>query len=403
MRPNLWKSLLLICAPMLVFADVALCQLPPDPPGLPSEPPVREVEAFWVPIQWIYPSPQATGGWAASGVDQVLPNPLPANGVARLLIARPRHRPISSTNLPPERSEFGGRVWKNGHSRMRINPAPYRGWFLNYDRVDCAKGWASSASDFIPPTVRVRYEGEEHFTMVGPGSGGEHVYIAEYLDLAFRGGAFIGARWEVDYGTGCVPAYGGAHACTNPACARFGVCAEPWVYPNDPCTTCGVPGRDATALDFFRATYSTWNMLPGAGPNPWEQTTPRPSAMNATATVAQANSTGGTPYLSAQLIQLEAVSTDGPYQTPTRLVQAYDDGVYFVFVDRVKLRRSSMFDNGVRAELRMRMWRLWTFDSAGVFSFLGDWFSTRAECDLDGDQCVAAGDIFTFLTAWFAR
>lgn len=395
---------LLIHAYLLLLTGAVspgICQM------LPTEPPVREVDALYVPVQWIWPHAPAYRGWAATLDHTQLTSPLPPNGTARLILTRPRHRPISIDNFAggePHKTEWNGRIWRNGQSRHSNNQPPYLGWLDNVDRQDCTKGWASSATGWTPPVIRIRYEGEEHFTNVGFLPGQEHPYIAESLDLAFRGGVFVGARWQVDHGSGCAPAYGGATFCRNPACARYMICAEPWVYPNHPCGTCGELGDDPTRRSFFVGEYTSWSMIPAWGQsNPWEDMTPRPQSLSAWGTVAQAVSAAGTPMMAAQMIQTEAYATMGrDLFTPTRTVHAYADGLYVVYVDQLRIRRLSAA-LGVRAELRMRFWRLWSFDQAGLFGFIADWFGGRDLCDLDGDGCVAAPDLFAFLAAWFGE
>jgi hypothetical protein len=81
-------------------------------------------------------------------------------------------------------------------------------------------------------------------------------------------------------------------------------------------------------------------------------------------------------------------------------VQKWNDGLDVIYLDHLRIRKGSSA-LGIYADLRIRMWRMWSFDTAGVFGFIGDWFSGRTACDLDGDQCVAVSDIFAFLTAWF--
>jgi len=391
----------------------AICQFPADPPGLPSEPPVYECEAMYVPIMVYARTPNpALAGWVTA--DRARHSSLAISGadlnesVLTLTLTKFRHRPL----LPPNgaqpndpKREFGGRAWRLGESRGRNNEPIYglpeidTGWFDDVDRVDCLKTWAVPSSA-MPPIVRDRYEGEPSMRTLGTGPGEQWPYAAMCVRLKVQGGHVIGAALDTDYGIDCVPAYSGAHACTNPACARFGICAVPWVYPNVPCGTCGAIGRDATREDLFVARHASWNMLPDAQGDRWQRITPLP-AINTGATIAQMHTTAGTPYMAFSLIQERAYSTSPhPYSPPDRAVPEWNDGVYFVYLDRVKIRKGSSA-LGVYADLRIRMWRLYDFSTAGAFAYIADWFDARSTCDLDGDQCVAVPDLFAFLTAWF--
>jgi hypothetical protein len=45
---------------------------------------------------------------------------------------------------------------------------------------------------------------------------------------------------------------------------------------------------------------------------------------------------------------------------------------------------------------------LWSFDSPGLFSFLGDWFGgSNFAAHLDGCNDCTINDVFIFLTEWF--
>lgn len=100
------------------------------------------------------------------------------------------------------------------------------------------------------------------------------------------------------------------------------------------------------------------------------------------------------------MIQTEAYSTDpGEYNPPGRTVHKYNDGIYFVIAE-VRLRRGS-FPAAVRADMTVRMWRLWGFDTAGLLGYVGDWLQAKPVCDIDGSGGVEVDDLFAFLTAWF--
>ena len=410
----IWAALSLVTG----IAPAAYCQYPADPPGLPSEPPVYECEAMYVPIMVHARSTNPNlFGWSsrdcarestlqyASSIDL-------SNSVLALTLFKPMFRPmlppLSVLNPPPmndPKRRFGLTAWRLGESRGRINPPIYglpeidTGWFDDVDRVTCVKVFAPGTDDW-PPFIRDRYEGEQNMTTLGFGPGEQNPYAAMQVLLKVQNGTVVGAGLEVDYGTDCTPAYSGAHACTNPACARFGVCETPWVYPNVACGTCGQPGVDVTREDVFVSRHASPNMLPDAQGDKWERPT-LPWTIPGGGTITQMHTTAGTPYMAFSLIQEIAYSTDpGPYNVPGRVVPKWDDGLYFIYLDHLRIRKGSSAV-GIYADLRIRMWRLYEFSASGAFAYLTDWFADRATCDLDGDQCVAVGDLFAFLERWF--
>lgn len=409
MRPLIWGALMLLAGP---FAPTAYCQ-PADPPGLPSDPPVYVCEAMYVPImvhgRTAHPS---FAGWI--GTDRARQTTLQAashidinESVLTLTLAKPRHRPTIPPNYAqpqdPKR-ELAGTMWRLGQSRSSTNPpiageGP-TGYFWDVDRVDCLKTFAVSSSHPWQPLVRDRYEGEADMRTLGTGPGQQWPYAAMAVRLKVQGGVVIGAALDTDYGIRCVPAYAGGHACRNPACARYQVCASPWVYPNVPCATCGQIGHDPTREDIFVSRHATWNMLADAQGDKWSRTTPI-APIPGGGTIAQMHTAAGTPPMAFQLGQEFAYSTSpGPYNAPGRDVPKWNDGIYFVYIDGLRIRNGGG-TLGIYADFRIRMWRMWGFDTAGLFGYLADWFEAAPRCDLDGSGCVDASDLFAFLSEWF--
>jgi hypothetical protein len=396
MKPLLWPALLLVTG----LSAPAYCQS--DPFGAPPGEPVYEQRVFYAPVQVLTWSP-ANNRWIRSW--QRPTTPAPTEVVMQIITTKPRHREHSpSSPIVGDGGEFNGAIWALGRSQRRNNPPPYRGYFESDGRTDCVKAFVAPNGGASPTFLRERYEGEPYLTTRGFAPGQQPPYSAHSIFIKFSGpqGRAVGIRHDRDHGTPCAPAYGGAGACLNPDCSRYGICAAPCVYPNDPCGTCGQPGYDPTRTDWFVGRWSTSNMQDWWG-HRWDALgVPDDGRVLNAGTVAQARTATGTPPMAAALMQTIAYS-DAPLVTQHGVVPDYAHGWYVEVIDDLRIRWSSVH-NLMIADYRLRTWRLWGArgDSAALFAFLGDWFNCRWWSDCDRDGCAGVADITAFLCDWMA-
>lgn len=358
-----------------------------EPPG----DPVYECNVTHAAVQFLVPyTSQHASGWAPSWVASNNPETC-----VQIIVAHPRQRATSrsySAN-PPEGTEFSGRIWAFGRSGRFTNEPATRGWHISGYRMDCLKAVPERGDRM---SLLERYAGEEwQQNAAAP-------YTAQSVFIRFSDGIAKAIRRDVDYGTPCMMGSTGL-TCHNPDCPRYQLCELPWVFPNMPCGTCGVPGYDSTAREFGLYQYGTNNLFIGPIDGP---TFPGPSAITNAATIESVNTTAGTPVMSAGLFNYYARS-DSPYTAPDgqggyRTYPSYDGGLYFEMIDQLTLRKIRVDGNDrIIANFRVRKWLMWGEGVTGLFHFLGDWFAgVEAAGMVDGCNGCAASDVFAFLSHW---
>lgn len=387
-RAIIWSALFLTTG----WRAPAYCQSVPIPDG----PPVFEMQVHQAPVLFTYPY-GTEGRWATEWNP---PSPMTPELVAQIVVSYPRQRPLyryqSPSSPPPEGTEFSGRIWQFGRSGRFTNTPSHRGYHVSGYRMDCFKKFPEPFGNNNPAMVLEGHNGE------APTPIDKLAYpVAHSVFVRFSGAQAVAVRHDVDYGTTCMMGATGM-MCMNTACARYALCETPWVYPNVPCTSCGVPGYDSTAVDFGLYQYTSFNTW--LDYDAWQRPTVENLGMvENPGTPAQAITNAGTPFMACGLVQRVSLS-EAPYNVPGQTVAQYEDGLYAEVIDQLKLYKGTNYPDGSRKYLgtfRIRRWLLWENSPAGLFDFLGDWFAGDAHAGrLDGVECCEATDIFAFLTEW---